>query len=84
MTAAKRKMDWAAAVSQPIEDGKLRMGPDGGAMDAACHHQKRGACGGCYARLITLLYALDHGAAGPKGKALGDACGEAIRREAKP
>lgn len=27
-------------------------------MEASCHHQKRGACGGCYARAIETLSAI--------------------------
>lgn len=33
-----------------VTAGKVEL-PSGMGAWAACHHQKRGACGGCYARL---------------------------------
>jgi hypothetical protein len=37
-----------------VEDGRFIL-PSGDGMKAACHHQSRGACGGCYARLASAL-----------------------------
>lgn len=39
-----------------VEDGKFIL-PSGTGVSARCHHRKNGsgACGGCYARLATLL-----------------------------
>jgi hypothetical protein len=81
--AKKRPMDWLLALSQPVEKGGLRLGPKGGTMEASCWHKRKskGACAGCYARTLSLLWALSDGAGGRQGKALAGICEDAMRRD---
>lgn len=53
-TRAKTAAAMKDADAGKVVDGKFIL-PSGNGMTASCHHQRKGACGGCYARMAVLM-----------------------------